>query len=158
MADPAECSAPCERHVAYTIDSSFDAGERGLIEDAMRAWEQGTGGRVCFSPGGKDLLIAKADRAEYLAPVDAEWSRHVAYTKGSHIWFVRSAVTDPGMFRTLGIHELGHHLGLGHSEDVLLTYMHRTLDDAPLELRENALLPEHDRRAYCAKHRCTCDP
>ena len=30
----------------------------------MRVWERGTGGRVCFAPGGRDLVVEKLDRSE----------------------------------------------------------------------------------------------
>jgi hypothetical protein len=154
--DPGECPGVCERPVDYTIDSAFDPDERALIEQAMHVWQRGTGGRVCFEPGGRDLVVEKLERAEQLQPWDADWSKHVALTKGGHIWLVEPSVSDPGEFRALVVHEIGHHLGLGHVEDTDLTYMHSSIGDTPDELRKHARLPERDSRDYCAAHRCTC--
>ena len=156
ISDPEDCPGVCAHPIDYTIDSDFDADERGLIEQAMRVWQRGTGGRVCFEPGGRDLVIEKLDRCEQLLPLDPDWSKHVALTQGGHIWLVEPSVSGPGEFRALVVHEIGHHLGLGHVEDTPLTYMHSSIADTPEELREHARLPERDARDFCAAHRCTC--
>jgi len=156
ITDPEDCPGVCAQPIDYTIDSDFDADERGLIEQAMRVWQRGTGGRVCFEPGGRDLVIEKLDRCEQLLPLDPDWSKHVALTEHGHIWLVEPSVSDPGEFRALVVHEIGHHLGLGHVEDTPLTYMHSSIADTPEELREHARLPERDARDFCAAHRCTC--
>lgn len=156
VTDPDECPGVCAHPVDYTIDPGFDADEQALIEQAMRAWERGTGGRVCFEPGGQDLFVAKLDSPEQLQPWDADWSKHVALCEGDHIWLVETSVSDPGAFRALVIHEVGHYLGLGHVEDTPLTYMHSSIADTPEELRKRARLPERDARDFCAVHRCTC--
>jgi hypothetical protein len=122
----------------------------------MRVWERGTGGRVCFEPGGRDLVLEKVANAEQLKPLDPDWAKHVALTEGGHIWLVQSGVSDPGGFRALVVHELGHHLGLGHVEDTPLTYMHSSIADTPEELRLHGRLPERDARDFCATQRCTC--
>ena len=154
--DPAECPGVCDRSIAYTIDAGFDADQRSLIEQAMRVWERGTGERVCFSPGGRDLVFEKIDRAEQLAPWDPDWAQHIALTKGGHVWIVGTSVSEPGEFRALAVHEIGHHLGLGHVEDTPMTYMHSSINDTPEPLRMVGRLPERDRRDYCAAQRCTC--
>lgn len=154
--DPAACAGVCEHPIAYTLDPQFNTDERALIEDAMNVWEQGTSGRVCFTPGGRDLVIEKLDRSDQLQPWDADWPRHVALTKGGRIWIVAARIDDPGEYRALVIHELGHHLGIGHIEDTPQTYMHSTINDTPEELWLHARLPERDARAYCDVHRCTC--
>jgi len=156
VTDPDDCLGACARPTAYTIDPGFDADERALIEQAMHVWQRGTGGRVCFEPGGRDLVVEKLDRAEQLEPMDPDWSKHVALTERDHIWLVEPSVSDPGMFRALAVHELGHYLGLGHAEDTPLTYMHSSIGDTPQELRDRGRLPERDGHDYCAAHRCTC--
>jgi hypothetical protein len=154
--DPASCPGECDQPIRYSLDPRFDERERGLIREAMSVWEQGTGGRVCFAPGGSDLAIAKLDRSEDLAPYDPEWPRHVALTKGGRIWIVAPRVEDPGEYRALAVHEIGHHLGIGHIEDTARTYMHSTINDTPLDLWTKAALPERDGHAFCEVHRCRC--
>jgi hypothetical protein len=154
--DPAACPGACARPVEYTLDPRFDESERTLVEQAMRLWEEGTGGRVRYVPGGRDLVIEKLERAEQLQPWDAEWPRHVALTKGARVWIVASAIDEPGEYRALVVHELGHHLGVGHIEDTPVTYMHSTINDTPTELRKHPRLPDRDARAFCQVHRCTC--
>jgi hypothetical protein len=142
--------------VRYTLDAAFDADDRSLIEQAMRVWERGTGGRVCFSPGGRDLVVEEVERAEDLGPWDPDWARHVAFTKGGHVWIVHTSVSDPDKLRALGVHEIGHYLGLTHVDDTAFTFMHRSIDDIPEGLREHARLPERDRLDFCKAHSCTC--
>jgi hypothetical protein len=154
--DPAACAGECERPIAYSLDPQFNADERELIAGAMRVWEKGTAGRVCFAPGGRDLVIEKLDRSDQLQPWDADWPRHVALTKGGRIWIVAARIDDPGEYRALVVHELGHHLGIGHIEDTAMTYMHSTINDTPQDLWTHAQLPTRDARAFCEVHRCTC--
>jgi hypothetical protein len=142
--------------VAYTLDPQFSDDERTLVEQAMRVWEVGTGGRVRYVPGGRDLVIEKVDRPEQLQPWDPDWTRHVALSKANRIWIVASTVDDPGAYRGLVVHELGHHLGIGHIEDTPATYMHSTINDTPVDLLKHARLPDRDGRAFCQVHRCTC--
>ncbi len=154
--DPNACAGACERPIGYSIDAHFNADERQLIDDAMHVWEQGTGGRVCFAAGGHDLVIEKLDRSEQLQPWDPDWPRHVALTKGGRIWIVATRVDDQGEYRALIVHELGHHLGIGHIEDTPATYMHSTINDTPTDLWTHALLPERDAQAFCEVHPCRC--
>jgi hypothetical protein len=154
--DPGTCEGECERTIGYTLDPQFNADEQRVIAEAMHVWERGSGGRACFTPGGQDLVIEKLDRADQLQPWDPDWPQHVALTKGSRIWVVANRIDDPGEYRALIVHELGHHLGIGHIEDTALTYMHSTINDTPVQLWEHPRLPERDARAYCAVHRCTC--
>jgi hypothetical protein len=158
ICDPTECPGTCARPVGYSLDPRFDEQERVLVGEAMRTWEQGTGGRVRFVAGGRDLVIEKLDRADQLQPWDPDWPHHVALTKGGRIWIVAGAVEDPGEYRALVVHELGHHLGIGHIEDTAATYMHSMISDTPPALWARAELPERDGRAYCEVHRCTCAP
>ncbi len=154
--DPTACQGACDHAIEYSLDPQFNADERDLITDAMHVWERGTGGRVCFAQGGRDLVIEKLDRSDQLQPWDADWPRHVALTKGGRIWIVATRIDDPGEYRALVVHELGHHLGIGHIEDTSMTYMHSTINDTPPELWTNAQLPERDARAFCEVRRCTC--
>ncbi|MGD0675816.1 MAG: hypothetical protein ABSC94_10385 [Polyangiaceae bacterium] len=154
--DPSACAGECDHPIAYSLDVQFNADERELIADAMRVWERGTGGRVCYEPGGRDLVIEKLERSDQLQPWDSEWPRHVALTKGSRIWIVAARIDDPGEYRALVVHELGHHLGIGHIEDTPMTYMHSTINDTPQELWANPRLPARDARAFCDIRRCTC--
>lgn len=154
--DPEACAGACASTITFSLDPQFDTEERSAIEDAMRVWEHGTGGRVCFAPGGRDLVISKLERPDQLQPWDPDWPRHVALTKGGRIWIVAPRIDDKGEYRALVVHELGHHLGIGHIEDTPMTYMHGTIDDTPRDLWKTAHLPERDAYAYCAIHRCTC--
>jgi hypothetical protein len=154
--DPSVCPGACEHAITYSVDPQFNEDESALIVEAMRVWERGTDGRVCFQSGGRDLVIEKLDRSDELQPWDPDWSRHVALTKGGRIWIVAARIDDPGEYRALVVHELGHHLGIGHIEDTALTYMHSTINDTPESLWKHPRLPERDARAYCEVHRCIC--
>jgi hypothetical protein len=154
--DPDACPGECEAPIGYSLDPQFNVDERAVIEEAMQVWEHGTGGRVCFAPGGRDLVIDKLDRSDELQPWDPDWPRHVALTKGARIWIVATRVDDPGEYRALVVHELGHRLGIGHIEDTPTTYMHSTINDTPQELWKHAALPPRDAKAFCEVHRCTC--
>lgn len=154
--DPGECPGACTRAVGYTLDTALDTDDRGLIEQAMHVWERGTGGRVCFTPGGYDLVVEEVERAEDLSRWDPEWPHHVGFNKGSHVWIVHTSVSDPDKLRALAVHEIGHYLGLTHADDTALTFMHRSIDDIPQGLREHARLPERDRLDFCKAQRCTC--
>jgi hypothetical protein len=154
--DPGACAGRCARPIGYSLDARFPADERESIEEAMRVWEEGTSGRVRFVPGGRDLTIERLDRSDQLAPWDPDWQGHVALTEGGRIWIVAARVPDRGEFRALVVHELGHHLGLGHIEDASATYMHSMITDTPEDLRQNPRLPVRDARAFCEVARCTC--
>ncbi|HEV3193966.1 MAG TPA: hypothetical protein VGY54_25850, partial [Polyangiaceae bacterium] len=80
--DPGACAGECEHPIGYSVDSRFDSEERAFIDEAMSVWQEGTGGRVCFRPGGSDLFIEKLDRSDQLQPWDPDWTHHVALTKG----------------------------------------------------------------------------
>jgi hypothetical protein len=153
---PTACPGECEQPISFSLDPQFNEDERTIIEEAMAIWQHGTGGRVCFASGGRDLVIEKLDRSDQLQPWDPDWTRHVALTKSGRIWIVAARIDDPGEYRALVVHELGHHLGIGHIEDTSMTYMHSTINDTPQDLWTNAHLPERDGRAFCAVHRCTC--
>jgi hypothetical protein len=154
--DPSACPGKCAQPIAYSLDPRFSDDERVLIGEAMQVWELGTGGRVCFAPGGSALVIEKLERSEELEPWDPDWPHHVALTKGSRIWVVAPRIEDRGEYRALIVHELGHHLGIGHIEDTACTYMHSTINDTPPEMWIHARLPPRDGRAFCEVHRCTC--
>jgi hypothetical protein len=154
--DPDLCPGECDKPITYSLDPQFHEDERTFIEEGMRVWEYGSRGRVCFVPGGRDLVIEKLDRADELQAWDPEWARHVGLTKGGRIWIVATRVDDPGEYRALIVHELGHHLGIGHIEDTPATYMHSTINDTPQDLWTHARLPKRDARAFCEVHRCTC--
>jgi hypothetical protein len=154
--DPGACAGACAFPIAFSLDTQFSADERAVIEDAMHVWERGTGGRVCFASGGRDLLIKKLERPDQLKPWDPDWPRHVALTKGGCIWIVATRIDDPGEYRALVVHELGHHLGIGHIEDTAMTYMHSTIGDTPRDLWKTPGLPDRDGHAFCAIHSCTC--
>jgi hypothetical protein len=154
--DGTQCPGACETRVAYSVDPAFDEDERRAISDAARVWEKGSGGRVCFTEGGDDLRFIRLEQQKDLAPFDDEWPNHVALNKGGRIWIVAPRVDDPGEYLALVIHEIGHHLGLGHIEDTPITYMHGTINDTPRFLWRHAQLPERDRREFCAVRSCVC--
>lgn len=154
--DAGACAGRCEKTIEYTLDPQFNADERRVIDEAMRIWEQGSGGRVRFEPGGQDLVIEKLDRSDQLQPWDPDWPQHVALTKGGRIWIVAARIDDADEYRALIVHELGHHIGIGHIEDTAMTYMHSTINDTPIELWRHPRLPGRDARAFCEVHRCTC--
>jgi hypothetical protein len=167
--DPGACAGSCPHPISYALDPRFDEEEQALIREAMQLWERGTGGRVCFAPagegprqvtgpgGGRELVIERLERSDQLQPWDpSDWPHHVALTKGGRIWIVAPRVDDRGEYRALIVHELGHHLGIGHIEDTPFTYMHSTINDTPPEMWLHPRLPPRDARAYCEVHRCTC--
>jgi hypothetical protein len=147
----ARASATSRSRTRWTHDSTATSERSSKKECAS-----GSGGRVCFAPGGRDLVIDKLERSDELQPWDPDWQRHVALTKGGRIWIVATRVDDPGEYRALVVHELGHHLGIGHIEDTPATYMHSTINDTPPELWLHASLPKRDGRAFCEVRRCTC--
>ena len=159
--DPGTCAGECERTVAFTLDPQFNADEQRVIIEAMHVWEQGqrrarpaSRPRRAGPPGHREDSI---DPISFSLLGSADfWPQHVALTKGGRIWVVASRIDDPGEYRALIVHELGHHLGIGHIEDTALTYMHSTINDTPVELWKHGRLPDRDGRAYCAVHRCTC--
>ena len=154
--DPGACEGECERPIAYTLDRQFNVDEQRVIDEAMRVWERGSGGRVRFAAGGDDLVIEKLDRSDQLRPFDPDWPQHVALTRGGRIWIVAARIDDAGEYRALIVHELGHYLGIAHIEDTPMTYMNSTINDTPVELWKHARLPQRDARAFCEVHKCTC--
>ncbi len=156
IADGTECPRTCETSIGYSVDARFDASERDVLAEAARAWEKGSGGRVCFHAGGRDVDFIRVDSQEGLRPVDPDWSRHVALTKGNKIWIVPSKIEDRGEYVALAIHELGHFLGLSHVEDTRDTFMHQVIDDTPDELRKDPQIPPRDRRDLCRVRGCVC--
>ena len=154
--DAAECPGRCEMHLGYDVDARFDPGERAVIAQGIDAWERGSGGRVCFSPGGHEVEFIRLEKQADLAPQDPDWSHHVALTKGNRIWLVPSKVDERGEYVALVIHEIGHRLGLPHIEDARDTYMHSTINDTPHALWTSFDLPARDRREYCAVRGCVC--
>ena len=154
--DGTQCPGACETRVHYSVDSSFDQDEQETIAEAARVWERGTGGRVCFSRDGNDLRFIRLEQQRELEPFDDEWQNHVALNKGGRIWIVSSKIDDRGEYLALVIHEIGHHLGLGHIEDTRSTYMHGTINDTPRSLWRHPGLPERDRREFCSVRGCVC--
>jgi hypothetical protein len=155
--NPEACAGQCEQPTEYVLDPRFNADEQRAILEAMRLWERGTGGRVCFAPGPQGLVIERLERSDQLQPWDPDWRMHVALTRGARIWIVAPRIDDPGEYRALVVHELGHYLGIGHIEDTAMTYMHSTINDTPEDLWRHARLPERDAREFCQVHRCTCE-
>jgi hypothetical protein len=156
VADGTECPRTCDTSIGYKLDARFDADERDVIAEAARAWERGSGGRVCFHAGGQDVEFIRVATQEDLRTVDSDWSRHVALTKGKKIWIVPSKIEDRGEYVALAIHELGHFLGLSHVEDTRETFMHQVIDDTPDDLRKNPQIPPRDRRDLCRARGCVC--
>jgi hypothetical protein len=154
--DSASCPGRCETRIAYKLDPKFSEEERGLVHEGMKVWEKGTGGRVCFAEGGDDVEFIRLEKQSELKPIDDEWPNHVALCKSGKIWIVASKMETHGEYIGVVVHELGHHLGLRHIEDVQATYMHSTINDTPRELWTDPQLPERDRREFCAIHGCTC--
>ena len=156
VSDSAACPGSCETTIRYALDPRFGEEEQGIIAEAAAAWEQGTGGRVCFQKGGSDLEFIRLDEQKGLEKEDPEWQRHVALCKNGRIWLVPSKVDDRDEYVALAIHEIGHHIGLSHIEDTQATYMHSTINDTPRWLKANAAIPERDRREFCRVHACIC--
>jgi hypothetical protein len=154
--DAAECPGRCDTRIGYDVDPAFSEAERAILSEGMAAWEQGSGGRVCFQPGGHDVEFIRLEHQADLAPQDTDWAHHVALTKGNRIWLVPSKVDERGEYVALVIHELGHRLGLPHIEDSRDTYMHSTINDTPRELWQKAEIPARDRREFCAVRMCAC--
>jgi hypothetical protein len=154
--DPLNCPGRCETRIRYDIDSRFSADERAIIEEAAGAWERGSGGRVCFSPGGHDLDFVRVAEQRDLAPEDPDWHHHIALCKSGRIWIVPSKIDERGEYVALVVHEIGHHLGLGHIEDKTDTYMHGTINDTPRALFTDVRIPARDRRELCAVRGCVC--
>jgi hypothetical protein len=142
--------------IGYSLDPRFGDDERRIITDAARAWERGTGGRVCFSEGGRDLTFLRVSESRELEPEDPDWSKHIALCKAGRIWIVAPRVDDHDEYVALAIHEIGHFLGLSHIEDTPATFMHSTISDTPLALRTDAEIPERDRREFCKVRGCVC--
>lgn len=156
VSDAATCPGTCSFTVRYSIDSAFSEDERAIIHEAAHTWQTGSGGRACFEPGGADLTFIRLASQRDLEPFDDDWPYHVALNKGGRIWIVPSKLDERGEYLALVIHEIGHHLGLNHVDDVSMTYMHTTINDTPRSLWHKPAIPERDRREFCAVRGCAC--
>jgi hypothetical protein len=104
----------------WTLDCRLDAGGREAVRDAFRAWEgwrPGTFGDElpCVGPGEgiRGGVLVSAPGTEDGASADADRWTGSAGVRLHAGWFRRP---DPSRSWTVR-HELGHVLGMGHTDD-----------------------------------------
>jgi hypothetical protein len=148
------CTAPtCEDEMTYRLDPTFTIEEQGAIRNAMRIWERGTGGRICFLQTSKPafrVAIVRAEDPVVLRPVDPDWEKHAGLYRLGTIWIVTKD-NDLKTITDITAHELGHAMGLKHT----------SLSGSIMRGNEGARqwdgeLPESDRVAFCDLFTCAC--
>jgi hypothetical protein len=106
--------------IGYTVDARYSAEEVADLAWAMQAWETATRGCVRFQAFGDDIRIVRAPTARDLPPgllpgAVAAWDPQAA-----RLTFAPSLVCGWGVCtlarRDVFVHELGHVLGLEHSD------------------------------------------
>lgn len=154
--DGTYCPARACEVVRYSVDPKL-APDRPTIEEGLRIWERGTGGRVCFREGGSSLVFRHASTREEADPRKRAGTDWIGMADGRDLWLLRSEIAN---LRSLVVHETGHWLGLSvrHNKKDFHATDSRSCMTASVSAAcvDGGELPEIDRRAFCALHGCRC--
>lgn len=125
----------------YALDPSFTLEEKGMVLSSLGAWSEATSGFLCFAPGIDDLVINKADRANYpekVEEIDKKAQGNgvmypVGWTENGIAWLLTDRISTNRELFSVSVHELGHLLGLKHYRGAEKSWMHPDIAQDPVE-------------------------
>lgn len=126
----------------------------------MKAWEDGTGGYLCFAPGNGGIWIVKTDQQPLQRQIEILGAKFnnikpeevvgLANYPGAFI-LTGKLDNDQDFYRTI-IHEIGHLLGIDHYLGPEPSWMYPSISLTPGNGARN--LTEYDSFEFCKKHGC----
>lgn len=157
---PAAPHPGCHSTVAYELDPRFDNDQVSLILRSMRAWDEGTGGYVCFVQGSGGIKVIKADQQPLQREVELKGAKYnhvdpdliVGLAEYPKAYILTGKLHTEQDFYATSIHEVGHLLGMDHYSGPDPSWMYPCINLAPGGGERN--LTERDSRAYCESHGC----
>lgn len=166
---------PLDSKFTLAIDSQFASQERCLIAEASRRWGAVTGGvvDVSFSTGASTVYLWEQDHHVIFRGTGADADRQhrtpgaLGWTHiypGGAMWLytdrMRAMYPDryAPVFLYCAMHELGHHLGLGHLGDHTLMAGDDdgdgVSDNWSWDERGEPCVTQTDVDAFCALYSC----
>lgn len=154
------------------IDEQFNESQIQTIKNAAKEWENSTHNIINFDIKNFDRNYAKliTNRDDvivflecppdslHLALIDEAIKKRdknnitLGFYDNSRIvptiFIVNTRVKNINLYRKVSLHELGHALGLEHSEDTKNSIMYRSLDEASDGISDN------DLNEFCKKYFC----
>lgn len=143
-------------------DMDFSQQERQIVSEAVDRWYEFTNGKFLFhiiydiskydlDALTKDDIILKVASSFYLVKESEQRSKGRTcglchrFTNRGNIYMVENRVRNYQTFRTVLMHELGHYIGLDHTEgpSIMYEYTDQTGD-----------FTKNDALAFCEEYGC----